>query len=302
MAAPQYVTSADGTRLAVYRTGSPGRPTVVLVHGYPDNHTIWDGVATELAGRFRVARYDVRGCGASDKPAERSAYRMPRLVEDLSAVIDDVSPDRPVHLLAHDWGSIQAWAAVSDPQLRERIASYTSISGPCLDHVRPWLRSARLRSVLRQALESYYIALFQIPGLAELSWRRGFAERTLARMSRIGRSPQSIDVPAQRSDADKINGLQLYRANMITHLFRPAPVRTDVPVQVLAPRGDPFVSVALQTQAPRPWATHLRVRELDAGHWVISDRPDDVAQLTAEFVDAIEAAAHQSADPVTRSS
>jgi pimeloyl-ACP methyl ester carboxylesterase len=290
MTAPQHVTSADGTRIATYRHGRGDGPVIVAVHGYPDNHTVWDGVVVALAGRHRVVTYDVRGAGASDQPADRSAYRMARLVDDLRAVLDDVSPGRPAHLLAHDWGSIQTWAAVSDPALRDRIASYTSISGPCLDHVRPWIRSARPRHVLKQALESYYIALFHIPGLAELAWRRAFAERALARMSRIGRSPQATATVAQRSTADKINGLELYRANMLRHLFRPAPVRTDVPVQVLAPRRDPFVSVALQTEAPSAWVHDLRVHELAGGHWVITDQPEHVARLTADFVDEFEAA------------
>ena len=290
MTAPQYVTSADGTRIASYRHGRSDRPVIVAVHGYPDNHTVWDGIVATLAERYHVVTYDVRGAGASDQPAGRSAYRMPRLVDDLRAVLDDVGPGRTAHLLAHDWGSIQTWAAVSDPAMRDRIASYTSISGPCLDHVRPWIRSARPRHVLKQALESYYIVLFHIPGLAELAWRGAFAERALDRMSQIGRSPQATATVAQRSTADKINGLELYRANMIRHLIRPAPVCTDVPVQVLAPRRDPFVSVALQTEAPRAWVRDLRVHELAGGHWVITDQPDHVARLTADFVDEFEGA------------
>ena len=51
------------------------------------------------------------------------------------AVVDAVSPERPVHLVGHDWGSIQAWAAVTDPSLGDRFASFTSMSGPSLDHV-----------------------------------------------------------------------------------------------------------------------------------------------------------------------
>src|SRR5205085_969867 len=54
------------------------------------------------------------------------------LVRDMAAVIDAVSPDEKVHLVGHDWGSIQAWEAVTT--MPERFASFTSISGPGLDH------------------------------------------------------------------------------------------------------------------------------------------------------------------------
>src|SRR5690606_38075665 len=132
-----------GLRLAVYVQGRADGPTIVLVHGYPDDHTVWDGVAESLAQRFRVVRYDVRGHGESAAPRGRDGYRMPHLVADLAAVVRAVSPDRPVHLVGHDWGSIQAWAAVRDPAHWGLFASYTTISGPDLAHVSAWLRSSR---------------------------------------------------------------------------------------------------------------------------------------------------------------
>src|SRR5918996_6280533 len=138
-------------RLAVRENGDLAGPTIVLVHGFPDTGAMWDGVVDELAGRFRVITYDLRGFGDSTGPRGRAAYAIPRLVEDLVAVLDAVSPGRPVHLVGHDWGSIFSWDAVTDPALRDRFASYTSISGPPLDHAGHWLR-ARLRRPTPRAL------------------------------------------------------------------------------------------------------------------------------------------------------
>src|SRR5262245_38702826 len=156
------ITSTDGVRLAVHESGDRSAPTVLCVHGYPDSSAVWDGVAAELAGRYHVVRYDVRGAGASDRPWARSAYRIDQLVAD------PVSPHAPVHLLGHDWGSVQCWSAVSDERLAERIASFTSVSGPDLDQAAAWMRSAlrpgdaKLRHVVRQLLESNYILLFNL--------------------------------------------------------------------------------------------------------------------------------------------
>src|SRR5690242_17337653 len=135
----RFVTSTDGTRLALHEYGNPSGPTVVAVHGYPDNHHVWDGVAAALAG-YRVVAYDVRGAGDSDKPRGRRAYRQEQLTADLLTVLDEVSPDEPVHLLAHDWGSMQSWDAVSNPAHAARFASFTSISGPSLPYAARWLR------------------------------------------------------------------------------------------------------------------------------------------------------------------
>jgi len=283
------VTSRDGVRLAVYRTGDPGRPTILALHGYPDNHSVWDGVVAILADRYHVVTYDVRGCGASDKPRQRHAYRIDRLVDDLGAVLDAVSPDRPVHLLAHDWGSIQAWPVVCDARFAARIASYTSISGPSLDHAAIWIRAAAEHpgATLRQLLDSYYTLVFQLPVLPELGWRTGAFDRVMA-LTRGRPSSAAVDNHPARSVADKINGLQLYRANMVTRLRRPRPGRTAIPVQVLAPAEDSYVTPALQTQAPLPYAQNLRARTIPGRHWVVSERPDVIARLTSEFADLVD--------------
>ena len=101
-------------RLAVFESPLPGtspsgddpRPTVVLVHGWPDTHHLWTHVAPLLAGDFRVIAYDCRGFGDSDRPDGDDPYRLSEMADDLFAVIDAVSPDNAVHVLAHDWGSV----------------------------------------------------------------------------------------------------------------------------------------------------------------------------------------------------
>jgi len=281
------VTATDGLDLAVYDAGcpagDPAAPTIVAIHGYPDNASVWDPVVDLLRERFRVVSYDVRGAGRSGVPASRAGYRLDQLEADVDSVLRAVSPDRPVHLLAHDWGSIQGWQCVTSPRLHGRIASYTSISGPGLAMAGRWLRgklrpSGRdLATLVSQLARSSYLVLFQVPGLAELGWRSGLLDRMQ------GRGPAEPGALA-----DRINGLQLYRANRRA----PAgtPVATGIPVQVLAPSGDPFVSVALQSEAPAPYAGDLRVRVVPGGHWIMRRRPEVVAQACAELVAEVEGA------------
>src|SRR3954454_1912207 len=234
----QLVTSSDGVRIAVHESGNPDGPVLVAVHGFPDNHHVWDGLAAELADDFRVVAYDVRGAGESDKPTGRAASRMSRLVDDLAAVLDAVSPDAPVHLIGHDWGSIQLWEPVSQPRFADRVASFTSLSGPSLDHVAAWLRRGHHGTAsLRQLLASTYIAAFQLPLLPEVVLRHAPVERVAGGAF-------------ARSAADKTNGINLYRANVVPRLLRPQPQRVAVPVLVLAAAEDPYVGLATATQAP----------------------------------------------------
>ena len=131
----QFVDSGDGVQIAVYEEGNPTGPTVVLVHGWPDSHVLWDGVAPLLADRFRIVRYDNRGSGHTSAPKPASAYTMSCYADDFAAVVDAVAPGEQVHVLAHDWGSAGMWEYLARPGARDRVASFTSLSGPSADHV-----------------------------------------------------------------------------------------------------------------------------------------------------------------------
>jgi pimeloyl-ACP methyl ester carboxylesterase len=48
MTSLRWVPATDGLDLAVYEAGDPAAPTIVAIHGYPDNATIWDPVVELL--------------------------------------------------------------------------------------------------------------------------------------------------------------------------------------------------------------------------------------------------------------
>lgn len=272
---------SGGVRLAVREEGRPGAPTVLLVHGYPDNSAIWDEVAASLSERFRVVRYDLRGHGSSEEPAERTGYRMEHLIEDLAAVVSATSPDEPVHLVAHDWGSILAWPAVTDPNYAKLFASFTTISGPSLEQIGPWARAGlrsprRARAALRQLRHSWYMGAFQVPLVPELIWRL-----------------RPLRARFQASYRDAHNGIELYRSNMLNRSGRGCPRPTDIPVQQIALTQDRYCLPELLAAAD-PWCTRLWRRELAAEHWAIRSHPVAVARFVTEFVD------HLSGKPASR--
>jgi pimeloyl-ACP methyl ester carboxylesterase len=289
------VTASDGVSLAVHAYGEidKGRPTILAIHGYPDNHRVWDGVATQLADRYNFVAYDVRGAGESACPADRSGYLLRQLVSDVGAVIDGLGVDQ-VHLLAHDWGSIQGWAAVTDDAVMGRIASFTSISGPHLNYAGRFLRSPRtpraVIDVVTQFLASVYIWFFLCPGAPELAIRSRLTVKVFEAVELIGRSGirGQRRAATTRSIDDYLNGLNLYRANMPGQILSPGSQlpQTNVPVQVLVARKDYFVTPALQ-QFSGSIPTGGRVVPIEGGHWVVASHPDAIARLTSEWVNLI---------------
>jgi NAD(P)-dependent dehydrogenase (short-subunit alcohol dehydrogenase family)/pimeloyl-ACP methyl ester carboxylesterase len=308
----------DGVRLAVAewgtgraRTGPGGDdaadergPTVVLLHGYPDFKEVWSPVAERLAARFHVVAYDVRGHGASTAPhPARGGYRLKRLAGDFEAVLDAVAPDRPVHLVGHDWGSVQGWEFATLPRFEGRLASFTSLSGPSLDHFGLWIRARlrrptprRLAQLLGQGARSWYVHLLRTPVLPELAWRGPLGRwwpRLLARTERL----PTGGYPAPTLPEDAAHGAWLYRDNVAERLGRPREdAFAQVPVQLITPTRDAFLSEHLYDDLER-WAPRLRRRTVDAKHWLPRSRPEHLARWIGEFVDEVEGGAEQEPAP-----
>jgi 3-oxoadipate enol-lactonase len=105
----ETMVPVDGGELWTDDTGGAG-PTVVLLHPGIGDSTIWDGVLTELAGRVRAIRYDVRAYGRS--PAATRPYTT---LADLVAVLDHYRLDRVALLGCSMGGATSLQLAVADP-------------------------------------------------------------------------------------------------------------------------------------------------------------------------------------------
>lgn len=231
-----------GVRLRVHEHGVVDAPTVVLVHGYPDTSALWDEVVPRLAVDHHVVTYDVRGAGRSERPRGRSAYALDLLVADLRAVVAATAPGRPVHLVGHDWGAVQGFAAVgSHAASAPPITSLTALSAPGLDVVGNWVRTTvrrptptAVRALADQARRSWYVVAFQVPVLPEVLWHAVLGPGWRRKARRRG-TPRLASTLA----ADGAAGVQLYRANL-RRLHRRH--RFVAPVHVLTAARDPFVT------------------------------------------------------------
>ncbi|MEV5978849.1 SDR family oxidoreductase [Streptomyces sp. NPDC052114] len=284
-----------GVELCVAELGDPDRPTVLLVHGYPDSKEVWTEVAERLADRFHVVLYDVRGHGRSTAPRPlRGGFTLEKLTDDFLAVADAVSPDRPVHLVGHDWGSVQSWEFVTVKRTEGRIASFTSMSGPSLDHFGHWIKKRmsrptprRVGQLLGQGAKSWYVYMLHTPALPELAWRGPLGKRWPKILERVEKVPAG-DYPTPSLPQDAAHGAWLYRDNVRARLRRPrADAYAHAPVQLITPSGDIFLSERLYDELEL-WAPQLVRRTLPAKHWVPRTRPDQLAAWIGEFVTANE--------------
>lgn len=80
-----------------------GEETIVMIHGWPDTHTIWDNQVAALSDNYRCVRFTLPGY-ALEKP--RKYYDLAALILTIDTVVDRVSDGKPVTLMLHDWGCL----------------------------------------------------------------------------------------------------------------------------------------------------------------------------------------------------
>jgi NAD(P)-dependent dehydrogenase (short-subunit alcohol dehydrogenase family)/pimeloyl-ACP methyl ester carboxylesterase len=294
----QFVDSADGVRIAVYEEGNPEGPTVVLVHGFPDSHVLWDGVVPLLAERFRILRYDNRGVGLSSVPKPVSAYTMDRFADDFAAVTSELSPGRPVHVLAHDWGSVGVWEYLSRPGASDRVASFTSVSGLSQDHLvdyvfsglrRPWRPRTFVRAI-SQALRLTYMVLFSIPVLAPLLLRVALSSAAIRR-NMVDNIPDDQIHHSDTLASDAAHSVKTYPANYFRSFSKRrrggAIQVVEVPVQLIVNIEDPYVR-PYGYDATACWVPRLWRRDIKAGHFSPMSHPQVMAAAVHDFADLAE--------------
>lgn len=290
----EHVVRNGDIDVAYFMQGNPEGETILLVHGWPDSHHLWDGVAPLLRDRFRLVAIDNRGAGKSSNPKSFRDFRLTEMASDYVAVADAVSPDKPVHVLGHDWGSVAIWEAICDPELEHRFSSFTSVSGPSAHHMSKWVRSRfgnptpkNLALALGQIGSLLYMFGSMTPVIPnvllkltmnERRWRTGLSLAEGAPVEDIHLGPTFM--------SDITRTLRVYRANALPAMLHPQDRHTRVPVQVIVGTRDPAVRQSNYDDELK-WNQQTWRRVLDGGHWLPFSHPQVLAAATAELIDAV---------------
>jgi len=220
-----------------------------------------------------------RGYGDSDKPRGVAAYDVDRLGDDFAALIVALGHDAAA-VAAHDWGGGVAWnLAIRHP---ERVRRLAVIDTPHPD-------AGRVPSMQEDNTVNWFRTYFQVPWLPEWSARIGhwwLLSKTMRDSAAPGTFPEEkLALYRSAWDRDGAFGTMVnwYRAD-----FRQPPPTEPVGAQrvamptllILAP-DDAFIPGG-PTRASLQFLDDGRLVELEEGtHWVIQERPGEIAALLA---------------------
>ena len=93
-----HVVGGGGVRLHVREWGSNTGPSLLLIHGWSQNHLCWKHqYESALSEEFRIVAFDLRGHGMSEALQGEEHYTRGELwADDVAAIIDRLRIDRPI--------------------------------------------------------------------------------------------------------------------------------------------------------------------------------------------------------------
>ncbi|MGW2031727.1 alpha/beta fold hydrolase [Streptomyces sp. NPDC001811] len=265
-----------GVELAA-AVGGGGSP-VVLLHGFPQTHLMWRHVAERLAGEHTVICPDLRGYGASDKPAATGpeVYSKRTMAADVVALAAALGHER-FALVGHDRGALVAFRAGLDhPETLTHLG--------ILD-VLPTLDMWDVLHGVPAAVGYHLFLMAQPPGLPETMIANSADAYFGSFLDAWAGDPAAVPEPVRaaylRASAAAVPSIVAdYRASAgidVTHdqADRDAGSQLAMPVTVV--QQDWGVRLGYDAAAVwRAWAPDLDHRLTGAGHFMAEEAPDEI--------------------------
>jgi haloacetate dehalogenase len=263
-------------------------PPVLLLHGYPQTHTMWHRVAPQLAREHTVVCADLRGYGDSDKPRgdrDHANYSKRAMAADMVELMRALGHER-FDLVGHDRGGRVAHRLARDHGERVRTLTVIDICPTLAMYEHTDLAFARayyhwFLFIQPAPLPEKMVAAVGLDGIlgrmnaalgsadgifapqALREYRRCFDTRTIHASCEDYRASAGIDLEHDRADAGRKLAIPL--------------------LAIWGTRGvvGRMFDCAAQWRAVADDVTALA---LDSGHFVPEERPDEVARAIAGFV------------------
>ena len=275
----------DGVKLHLAQAGiehrSPDRPTLVLIHGWPQHWFCWRHVMVELAQTHHVIAVDLRGAGWSDAPRGTAAYDKRVMADEIARLCEVLELSRPV-LVGHDWGAwVSLLVASRHPELPAGVVAAAIVA--------PWVKAGWS--------DLWRFSYQLIAGGPGGSWLHAHGGQLLLKtVLRLGSSRGFSFDPADRQEyldrfvepARAKAGRSMYRQFLCVEIGQTlrrkyAEKVREVPLLFLPGRHDGVLTPRLVSSAAGPANVTVNVIE-NSGHWVPEEQPAALAGQVRGFV------------------
>ena len=253
--------------------GNGGEP-IIFLHGFPESSIIWSRIMVDLAAQgYQCVAPDQRGYSEGARPKKNKDYSVDKLASDVIAIADAFG-FKKIHLVGHDWGAGAGWTAVQ--LYPDRINDWTALSIP---HMKSFYDAKKYDPY--QIEKSKYISRFQVPIIPELKIKaKDF--KTLRDLW-VVHSAEEVDdyLKILSPFSGRKAALAWYRAN------KEQPIEygdVHIPTLFIWGNDDLAIGRASVEGTKQYMKGEYKFIELNAGHWLIQEKYDDICKEITEHI------------------
>lgn len=277
--------------ISMAKNGGSG-PTVLCLHGFPDNATSFRHQLPFLAGNgYRAVAVTLRGYEPSSIPADDD-YSMQALVSDVLGWVEELGGE-PVHIVGHDWGAAITYSAAAFAP--DKFLSATAMAVP-----HPTRFGVEARRHPKQALLSWYMIFFQLRGLSErVASARDYAFiKWLWRKWSPGWAPSAEEMESVIATLRQPGVIEASLGYYRAAIGGKKPPKSEVPQQhfklqvpVLAMTGaqDGCIDSEIFEELTygEDFEAELRLeRIIDAGHFLHQEKPEECNAIILDWLNS----------------
>ena len=271
----------DGLSIFYREAGRPDAPTLLLLHGFPSSSRMYEPLLTRLSAHYHLVAPDYPGFGHSDAPGAKAfSYTFDHIAQVMNHFTEALGLDRYALYMQDYGGPVGFRLAISHPERVQALIIQNAVAhdeglGPLWQKRREfWADRAANEAGLRANFLSFAATMQRHIGsnpnpetLDPDRWTDEFAF-----LSRPGEDDIQIDL------------FYDYRTNVANYPAWGAWLRLHQPsTLVIWGKYDPSFLVA-ETAAYKRDLPEAEVHILDAGHFALYEKPDEIAKLVGDFL------------------
>ncbi|CAJ1189584.1 putative hydrolase [Companilactobacillus crustorum] len=260
-------------KMAYYDEGQG--ESIMLLHGFPDSGDVWRKVIPILnKNGYRTIAPDLRGFGQSEAPEGVENYRADKLAKDILELKHSLGIEKPMKLIAHDWGANIGWTLASF--FPKEFSSYVALSVG-----NPYAYA--LDGGFGQKQKAWYTMAFQTEGFAE----KMFSQNDWATLRLFCRNHSELD-KHYISDLSRPGrftaALNLYRANLNPKFANKTKLpKTDIPVLGIYGKNDPYLSESQMSQSVKYVNNTFEYKIIDGEHVLPLDNSQEITNIILNY-------------------
>ncbi len=256
--------AANGIVINYRIDGRDGAPWMMFSNSLATDLSMWDAQADHFGQRYRVLRYDQRGHGKTEAPAERYSFEI--LIQDAVALMDLLGIER-THFCGLSMGGATAMGLAQ--RHSNRLGKVVVCDSPC----------ASSSETAVQWEERIDIAQSKgMTALVDQTIERWFSAETIAI------APAHVSKVRQMILATPINGFIGCAAALADHDFRSTIDRVKTPMLFVVGQEDGITPAAMRRlQSQLPGSQYVELP--GAGHISNLDQPDMFNRSVDTFLD-----------------